>query len=100
MQLGFTLAGLIANVCHLMTGRALGFFVPAKEYGLWVFLMVLTQIIAGPYILVRNSVRGAIIEKSADVLGGSLLYDRNFLEFYFWGSYDRDSIESCRPKMI
>ncbi|MEM7619716.1 MAG: hypothetical protein AAF228_04525 [Pseudomonadota bacterium] len=62
IAVGFTLAGFIANLCRLITGRALSFSVPAKKYGLWVFPMVLTRIMAGPYILVRNSVRGAMIE--------------------------------------
>lgn len=62
-SLGFALAAICASFSHLVTGRHLRFMaVPNRDA--WSILMsVFIRLIAGPFILVRNSVVGALFEK-------------------------------------
>lgn len=65
ISVGFALAGFLASCSKLMTGQAISFMPKKEMLGFWVVPAILLRLFAGPYILVRNSIRGAILEKRA-----------------------------------
>lgn len=62
---GFTTAGLLASSIQLMTGRPLGFTMARETFTYESVLAILTRVVAGPVILLRNAIRGRKIEGRA-----------------------------------
>lgn len=60
---GFVTAGIIASFSRMVTGRPLSFAMRPPVPMLWAIPAVMIRIFAAPFILVRNSVRGALIER-------------------------------------
>lgn len=58
---GFICAGFSHAVYQLVTNKVMSFDV-SKETGVGMFVSLITLIFAGPFVLVRNSVRGFRIE--------------------------------------
>ncbi len=61
MAVGFVAAGLCASFAQLMTGRPLAFAVMPQPAVL-APAAVLTRVLAGPAIIMRNAIRGALRE--------------------------------------
>lgn len=59
---GFICAGFLHSVYQLLTNKVMSFDL-SKEKGFEMLVSILTLIFAGPFILVRNSVRAFRIEK-------------------------------------
>lgn len=59
---GFICAGFLQSVYQIATNKVISFDL-SKEKGLEMLFSIITLIFAGPFILVRNSVRAFIIEK-------------------------------------
>ncbi len=59
---GFICAGFLNSIYQLVTNRVMSFDV-SKEHGISMLLSILTLIFAGPFVIMRNSIRGFIIEK-------------------------------------
>ncbi len=60
---GFVCAGVIASFTKMLTGRQLSFMIQPHMPALYAVPAVMARVFGGPFILARNSVRGAIIEK-------------------------------------
>lgn len=60
---GFVAAGICASFSRLVTGQALGFAVDPLAGLMTAILGVLVRVFAGPFILMRNSIRGALIDR-------------------------------------
>lgn len=63
--IGFVTAGLLASSSQLVTGHPLGFTIGERASVLASILSVVTRVIAGPVILLRNALRGRLIEGRA-----------------------------------
>lgn len=61
MAVGFVAAGLCASFAQLMTQRPLTFAVVPRPAVL-APAAVLTRVLAGPAIIMRNAIRGALLE--------------------------------------
>jgi hypothetical protein len=57
---GFVASGICASSARLMTGRALGFAVDPTFGPATAILGVFVRVLAGPAILMRNSILGAL----------------------------------------
>lgn len=65
MAVGFVVAGICASLARLVTGRPLAFGVePAADLA-WVPALVVTRAFAGPAIIMRNALTGALREGRA-----------------------------------
>lgn len=62
--IGFCAAGLCTSSWQLVTGRPLKFSLQIEQT-LPAIFGVFARVVAGPIIVMRNAVRGAIIEKRA-----------------------------------
>lgn len=58
---GFICAGFVHSVYQLFTNKVMSFDI-SKESGFVMLISILTLIFTGPFILVRNSIRGFKIE--------------------------------------
>lgn len=58
---GFICAGFLHSVYQILTNKVMSFDL-SKEKGFVMLISILTLIFAGPFILVRNSIRGFKIE--------------------------------------
>ncbi len=61
-SVGFVCAGIIGSFTKLTTGRPLRFGIQPQVSTLVAVPAVLARVFGGPFILTRNSIRGAIIE--------------------------------------
>lgn len=59
MAVGFVFAGMSASLHQLVTGRPLRF--ECAGYGFAVVFAVLVRVFAGPAILMRNAIKGALL---------------------------------------
>lgn len=66
MAVGFVAAGLCASFVQLMTGRPLAFEV-APQPGVLVPAAVVTRVFAGPVIIMRNAIKGLLVESRPPV---------------------------------
>lgn len=60
---GFVAAGICASTARLMTGRALGFSVDPSMGLINALCGVFVRVLAGPAILMRNSILGALTDR-------------------------------------
>lgn len=63
-SIGFCAAGLCTSSWQLVTGRPLKFGLQVDQTGAAI-LGVFARVLAGPVIVMRNAIRGAIIEGRA-----------------------------------
>ncbi|GBF26531.1 hypothetical protein MnTg02_01572 [bacterium MnTg02] len=63
VSFGFVAAGICTSGARMITGRSLGFAVDPAAGQITAILGVFVRVFAGPAILMRNSVRGAMIER-------------------------------------
>ena len=61
-SVGFVCAGIIASFTKLVTGRPLGFVIHPHLPTFFAVPAVFARVFGGPFILARNSIRGALIE--------------------------------------
>ncbi|MDA7945880.1 MAG: hypothetical protein MPJ78_00220 [Hyphomicrobiaceae bacterium] len=61
---GYCIAGLCTSGWRLVTGNSLKFGLQTEETGLAI-LGVLFRVVAGPVIVMRNAIKGAIVEGRA-----------------------------------
>lgn len=59
---GFVTAGILSASVQLVTGRPLGFSIPRDKVGFQSIVSVVTRVVAGPVILLRNAIHGRQIE--------------------------------------
>jgi len=62
--IGFCVAGLCASAWQLVTGLPMKFGLQAK-HSIPTILGVFARVIAGPVIMMRNAIRGALVEGRA-----------------------------------
>lgn len=58
---GFCAAGLCTSACKLVTGRPLKFGLQVDQTG-QAILGVFARVLAGPAIVMRNAIKGAVVE--------------------------------------
>lgn len=63
--IGFSVAGLIASLSRVYTGDPLRFELQLKHSGAFILIALFIRIIAGPFLLIRNSIKAARIEGRA-----------------------------------
>ncbi len=61
---GFCVAGLCTSAWQLVTGRPLKFGLQVEKTG-QAILGVFARVLAGPVIVMRNAIKGAVIEERA-----------------------------------
>ncbi len=59
---GFVCAGVLASLNKLITGQPLSFVIQKDISPILAIPAVLLRVFGGPFILTRNSIRGALIE--------------------------------------
>ena len=59
---GFACAGIIGSFAKLVTGRPLSFVIRPHMPAIFTVPAVMARVFGGPFILARNSIRGAVIE--------------------------------------
>ena len=62
--IGFCAAGLCTSTWQLVTGRPLKFGLQVDRTGAAIF-GVFARVLAGPVIMMRNAIRGAVVEGRA-----------------------------------
>ena len=62
--IGFCVAGLCTSTWKLVTGHPLKFGLQVDKTG-QAILGVFTRVLAGPVIVMRNAIKGAVIEERA-----------------------------------
>lgn len=64
LAVGFTVGGVFASSFALITGQALRFEMASNQGQLSMALGVITRIIAGPFMIIRNTFRAVLISGS------------------------------------
>ncbi len=61
LAIGFTVAAMAASTFALITGRPLRFEMTANQNNLSVFIGACARIIAGPFLIIKNTLRALAI---------------------------------------
>jgi hypothetical protein len=64
LAVGFTVGGVFASSFALITGNALRFEMASNQGQLSMLLGFITRIIAGPFMIIRNTFRAVLISGS------------------------------------
>lgn len=65
LAFGFTVAGMCASTCALITGEPLRFEMAAGRGNISILLGTGARIIAGPFLMVKNTLRALILKGRA-----------------------------------
>lgn len=64
LAIGFSVGGFCASSFALITGHALRFEMAANQSNLSMFLGFIARILAGPFMIMRNTLRAVLIRGS------------------------------------